>query len=154
MVAHYRNCTRPRYLRSAHKTDISRIAAFPFLTLDSPNAFVNLVEFFDSGRARVPGSHPFLGKRPVVSRNPLKFADHYEWWSWETVDARRRQLGSGLHKLFADGVLGGPMRAVGIYSANSPCTSCFSRFGVPLLTQRVQHGSSSTCPPRHTRWCR
>ncbi len=62
-----------------------------------------------------------LGWRPVVSQNPLKYADHYEWLSWDTVDMRRRQVGSALHKLFADGVVGGgPLRTVGIYSGNCP----------------------------------
>ena len=101
------------------------LAAFPFLTLDTPNGFLNLVEYFDSGRSRVPGSHPFLGKRPVVSRNPLKYADHYEWWTWDEVAHRRRLLGSALSKLFADGVIGGPLRTVGIYSANCPGACAF-----------------------------
>lgn len=62
-----------------------------------------------------------LGKRPVLSKNPLKLADHYEWIDWETVDIRRRYIGSGLHKLFNAGVFGhGPLKVVGIYSPNCP----------------------------------
>ena len=81
---------------------------------------MNLAEFFESGRRRVPGSTPFLGRRPIVSRKPLKFADHFEWLSWDEVDARRRQVGSALQKLFADGTIGGPLKTVGIYSGNCP----------------------------------
>jgi len=98
-----------------------RNSAFPFLTLNSPEAFQNLVEFFDSGRGRVPAKHPLLGRRPVLSRNPLKLADHYVWLDWETVDIRRRYVGSGLRKLFDDGVVGGrELPVVGIYSPNCP----------------------------------
>lgn len=98
---------------------------------------MNLVELFDSGRRRVPATHPFLGKRPVVSRNPLKYADYYEWWSWETVDLRRRHLGSALHKLFADGTLvAAPLKSVGIYSGNCP--------GTRLGTRRRAYHSSIT----------
>ncbi|KAJ3551143.1 hypothetical protein NM688_g4894 [Phlebia brevispora] len=100
-----------------------RSTAFPFLTLDNPTGFTNLVEFFDSGRKHVPGDHPMLGKRPVVGKNPLKYADYYEWWTWDAVDVRRRYVGSAVHKLFEDRVIGGPLRAVGIYSGNSPGTA-------------------------------
>ena len=95
--------------------------AFPFLTLSSPDAFVNLVEFFDSGRKTVPGSAPLLGRRPLLSTSPLTYANHYEWISWETADIRRQYIGSGLQQLFASGVVGGgPMRSFGIYSGNCP----------------------------------
>ncbi|KAF7789543.1 hypothetical protein EIP86_000489 [Pleurotus ostreatoroseus] len=107
--------------RRPGQTGHYRGTAFPFLTLDSPRAFTNLTEFFDSGRSNVPsGDFPFLGRRPVISKNPLKYADHYEWWSWDTVDVRRRQLGSGVNKLFVDGTIRAPLRIVGIYSGNSP----------------------------------
>ena len=102
-----------------------RTAAFPFLTLDSPDAFVNLVEYFDSGRQRAPagGSSPMLGRRPQISANPPVFADHYEWLSWDEVDLRRQYVGSGLTKLYADGVAGGSsLRLFGIYSGNCPGT--------------------------------
>ena len=82
------------------------LGAFPLLTLDTPDTFINLVEYFESGRRRSSGSAPMLGQRPVISRNPLKLADHYVWWSWDQVDVRRRHLGSALYRLFADGVGG------------------------------------------------
>ncbi|EKM55531.1 uncharacterized protein PHACADRAFT_256225 [Phanerochaete carnosa HHB-10118-sp] len=95
--------------------------AFPFLTLDSPNAFVNLVEFFDSGRKHVPGNTPMLGRRPLLSSNPPTYANHYEWVTWEQADVRRQHIGSGLCKLFDDGIAGGdPLRCFGIYSGNCP----------------------------------
>ena len=68
-----------------------------------------------------------LGQRPVISRNPLKLADHFVWLSWDEVDVRRRHLGSALYKLFADGVVSSPLKGVGIYSANCPGTSRMSR---------------------------
>jgi long-chain acyl-CoA synthetase len=101
------------------------LAAFPLVTLDSPNAFVNLAEFFDCGKKRAPqgGSSPLLGRRPLVSSNPPTYADHYEWLSWDTVDLRRQYVGSGLCKLFADGVIGGgSLPTFGIYSGNCPGT--------------------------------
>ncbi|KAL5529253.1 hypothetical protein ACEPAG_5238 [Sanghuangporus baumii] len=63
----------------------------------------------------------YLGHRPVVSKNPLKFADHYVWETYAQVDQRRRDVGSALHKYFTDGVLGGgEMPTVGIWSQNRP----------------------------------
>lgn len=98
-----------------------RNSAFPFLTLDSPKAFLNLVEFFDSGRKRVPGNAPMLGRRPLISANPPIYANHYEWVTWEEADIRRQYIGSGLTKLWEDGVAGGdPLRCFGIYSGNCP----------------------------------
>ncbi|KIP09103.1 hypothetical protein PHLGIDRAFT_126556 [Phlebiopsis gigantea 11061_1 CR5-6] len=107
--------------RKPGQTGHYRNSAFPFLTLSSPDTFVNLVEFFDSGKRRVPGNAPLLGRRPLLSANPLTYASHYEWISWETADIRRQYIGSGLHHLFASGVVGGgPMRSLGIYSGNCP----------------------------------
>ncbi|KAI0705828.1 acetyl-CoA synthetase-like protein [Cytidiella melzeri] len=99
-----------------------RNSAFPLLTLDSPEVFQTPVEFFDAGLQRIPSpQHPLFGRRPVLSKSPLKVADHYEWIDWETVDYRRRYLGSGLRKLFSDGVAGGKeLDTVGIYSGNCP----------------------------------
>lgn len=84
---------------------------------------VNLVEFFDSGRSRVPGNAPMLGRRPLISSNPPTYANYYEWITWEQADIRRQLIGSGLTKLFEDGVAGGdPLRCFGIYSGNCPGT--------------------------------
>ncbi|RPD66021.1 acetyl-CoA synthetase-like protein [Lentinus tigrinus ALCF2SS1-7] len=95
-----------------------RGSAFPFVTLESPNVFTNLVEIYDEGFLRAKGG-PFLGTRPVISTNPLKYANYHEWQSWTEVDARRRALGSALHKLFQTGkVGGGDLPTVGIWSKN------------------------------------
>ncbi|TFK88691.1 acetyl-CoA synthetase-like protein [Polyporus arcularius HHB13444] len=95
-----------------------RGSAFPYVTLESPNVFTNLVEIYDEGFQRAKGG-PFLGTRPIISTNPLKYADYHEWQSWTEVDARRRALGSALHKLFQSGrVGGGDLPTVGIWSKN------------------------------------
>ncbi|KAM5538994.1 hypothetical protein V8D89_007217 [Ganoderma adspersum] len=92
----------------------------PFLDLKSPNVFTNLLEIFDEGLRRANGG-PFLGHRPIISENPLKYADYHVWQTWPEVDARRRALGSALHKLFQDGTLGGgDLPTVGIWSKNCP----------------------------------
>ncbi len=94
----------------------------PFVDLKSPNVFTNLLEIFDEGLRRANGG-PFLGHRPVISENPLKYADYHVWQTWPEVDARRRALGSALHKLFQDGTLGGgDLSTVGIWSKNCPST--------------------------------
>ena len=94
------------------------------MTLDSPDTFYNTVEFFESGLSRIPSpKQPLFGRRPILSKSPLKRADYYEWIDWETVDLRRRYVGSGLRKLFSDGSAGGrELDVVGLYSGNCPGT--------------------------------
>ncbi|CDO70787.1 hypothetical protein BN946_scf184798.g102 [Trametes cinnabarina] len=97
-----------------------RSSAYPFVTLDTPNTFTNLLQIFDEGKRRAQ-DRLFLGHRPVISTQPLKFADYFEWQTWPEVDARRRAVGSALHKLFQSGALGGgDLPTVGIWSKNSP----------------------------------
>lgn len=63
----------------------------------------------------------FLGYRPKISVNPLKFANHYVWETYGDVDLRRRHVGSALTALFKSGELGGgEYETVGIWSANRP----------------------------------
>ncbi|KAI0094019.1 acetyl-CoA synthetase-like protein [Irpex rosettiformis] len=97
-------------------------SAFPLITLDLPDTFHNTVEFFESGLQRIPSpKHPLFGRRPVLSKSPLKRANYYEWIDWETVDLRRRYAGSGIRKLFDDGSAGGrELDVVGLYSGNCP----------------------------------
>ncbi|KAH9851919.1 acetyl-CoA synthetase-like protein [Lenzites betulinus] len=97
-----------------------RGAGLPFKTLDSPDTFKHLLEVYDEGFRRAKGGR-FLGHRPVLSTQPLKYADYHVWESWSEVDARRRAVGSALHKLFETGVLGGgDLPTVGIWSINCP----------------------------------
>ncbi|KAI0637080.1 acetyl-CoA synthetase-like protein [Trametes polyzona] len=97
-----------------------RGSAYPYKTIDSPDAFTNLLEIYDEGFRRAKGGR-FLGHRPVVSTEPLKYADYHVWQTWTEVDARRRALGSAIHKLFETGVLGGgDLPTVGIWSKNCP----------------------------------
>jgi long-chain acyl-CoA synthetase len=69
-----------------------------------------------------PGrDRPFLGHRPIISRNPLKFADHYEWLTWGEVDRQRQYIGSALHAIFKNGeVKAEDYETVGIWSQNRP----------------------------------
>lgn len=93
------------------------------MTIDAPDAFTNLLQIFDEGLRRSKGGR-FLGQRPVLSKQPLKYADYHVWQSWPEVDVRRRALGSALHKLFQTGALGGgDLATVGIWSKNCPSTS-------------------------------
>ncbi|TBU65954.1 acetyl-CoA synthetase-like protein [Dichomitus squalens] len=97
-----------------------RSSLHPFVTLKTPNVFTNLLEIFDEGYRRSKGG-PFLGHRPVISTEPLKYANYHVWQTWPEVDARRRALGSALHKLFQEGTLGGgDLPTVGIWSKNCP----------------------------------
>ena len=107
-------------------------ALHPFVTLKSPNVFTNLIEIFDEGYRRANGG-PFLGHRPVISTEPLKYANYHVWQTWPEVDARRRALGSALHKLFQEGTLGGgDLPTVGIWSKNCPST-CHMNLGERVL---------------------
>ncbi|KAI0374775.1 acetyl-CoA synthetase-like protein [Pilatotrama ljubarskyi] len=97
-----------------------RGSAYPFVTLESPNVFTNLLQIYDEGFRRAKGGR-FLGHRPIISKEPLKYAEYHMWQTWTEVDARRRAVGSALHKLFETGVLGGgDLPTVGIWSKNSP----------------------------------
>ena len=83
--------------------------------------FTNLVDVYEEGFRR---SHngPFLGHRPVLSKSPLVYANYHVWQSWPEVDARRRAVGSAVHKLFKTGelVAGSDLETVGIWSKNCP----------------------------------
>ncbi|OCB84221.1 acetyl-CoA synthetase-like protein [Sanghuangporus baumii] len=86
---------------------------------DQPHVRV-LPDIFELG-LKLSTNERYLGHRPIVSKNPLKFADHYVWETYNQVDQRRRNVGSALHRYFTDGVLGGgEMPTVGIWSQNRP----------------------------------
>ena len=90
------------------------------MTLQSPETFTTLQEIFEAGLRR-GADEDCLGHRPLLSANPVKYSPQFVWQSWGTIDARRRALGSGLLKLFEDGIIGGgDLRTVGIWSKNCP----------------------------------
>ncbi|KAA1474866.1 acetyl-CoA synthetase-like protein [Dentipellis sp. KUC8613] len=79
-----------------------------------------LPEVFENG-LNTARDLSLLGHRPIVSTNPLKFADHYVWQTWAEVDVRRRHIGSAVHQLFQSGKLGGgELPSVGLWSQNRP----------------------------------
>ncbi|KAI5122041.1 hypothetical protein M0805_006026 [Coniferiporia weirii] len=94
--------------------------AWGLKALESQSHVRTLLDVFDLGLS-LSANDPFLGHRPVISTNPLKFAGHFVWETYSQIDVRRRNLGSALHKLFAEGVLGGgELDTVGIWSQNRP----------------------------------
>ncbi|EMD38497.1 hypothetical protein CERSUDRAFT_153411 [Gelatoporia subvermispora B] len=119
-VDYKKQCVEVPGTKRPGQTAHYRSSIYEWLTVDSPNALRTLVQLYNEGLARA-GDKPFLGHRPQISINPPKFADHYVWESWRSVDARRRAIGSGLQKLFRTGVLGGgELETVGIWSRNIP----------------------------------
>jgi len=106
--------------KKAGQTAHYRNSAFPFLTLDTPGSHQNLVELFESGLKLNPDAN-LLGHRPIISKNPLTYADHFVWQSYKTVAVRRKAIGSALYKLFNEGVVGGgDLKTVGVWSKNVP----------------------------------
>ncbi|KDQ16338.1 hypothetical protein BOTBODRAFT_31028 [Botryobasidium botryosum FD-172 SS1] len=82
----------------------------------------NLVDAFHSGLAH-SYNDPFLGERPIISRNPLTFANKFVWQTYAEVDVRRRAVGSAVEHFFrsgkcAPGVEG--LETVGLWSGNRP----------------------------------
>lgn len=97
-----------------------RNAIFGYVDLNTPGALTTLPEIFDAGYA-LSKDLTFLGHRPVVSKSPLKYADHYVWQTYSQVDDRRRNLGSAIHALFENGTVGGgELPTVGLWSPNRP----------------------------------
>lgn len=95
-------------------------AIFGYIDLNTPGALTTLPEVFDSGYA-LSKDLTFLGHRPVATKNPLKYADHYIWQTYAQVDERRRDLGSAIHALFENGTVGGgELPTVGLWCPNRP----------------------------------
>ncbi|KAH8117307.1 acetyl-CoA synthetase-like protein [Phellopilus nigrolimitatus] len=106
--------------RRPGQTGHYRNGAWGFKTLEDQPYVRTLADIFELGLS-LSTNERFLGHRPVVSTDPVKFADHFVWDTYAEVDVRRRNLGSALHKLFSDGVLGGgELQTVGIWSQNRP----------------------------------
>ena len=101
-------------------TQRTYIAIFGLVDRHTPHALTTLTQAFDIG-FELSKDLSCLGHRPIVSKNPLKFADHYVWETYAQVDVRRRNVGSALHTWFSDGTLGGgELDTVGIWSPNRP----------------------------------
>lgn len=99
---------------------MSIVAAFGYVDLDTPGVLTTLTEVFDSGYA-VSKNSAFLGQRPVISKNPLKYAHHYVWHTYTEVEEKRRLIGSAIHTLFENGTVGGgELPTVGLWSSNRP----------------------------------
>ncbi|KAG7086620.1 hypothetical protein E1B28_002563 [Marasmius oreades] len=97
-----------------------RNAIWGLVSKDAPLTFSTVTEIFENGLT-VGRNQPMLGHRPQISANPLKFANHFVWESWGSVDDRRRAIGSALYSLFKNGDLGGgEYETVGIWSQNRP----------------------------------
>lgn len=79
-----------------------------------------MLDVFASGLS-LGRDKPLLGRRRLVSQQPLKFANHYEWQTYGEVDIQRRQVGSAVEHLFRTGIVGGgELETVGIWSVNRP----------------------------------
>jgi long-chain acyl-CoA synthetase len=89
---------------------------------ETPGALTDISHIFNLGLSK-SRDKPFLGRRPILSTQPLKFANHYVWETYADIDVRRRAVGSVLKNLFAAGTLkGAKYETVGIWSANRPGT--------------------------------
>lgn len=110
---------------------------FGLITLESQNVVRTLPDVFDLGLS-LSKDLPFLGRRPVVSTNPLKFANDFVWETYAQVDVRRRNVGSALETLFRRGVLGGgEHQTVGIWSQNRPGNLSFNAAERRRLTRLI-----------------
>ena len=108
---------------------------YPQIALDDGRTFTNLVQIFDRGFKLAGPTAPYIGYRPTVSTNPLKFADHFVWSTWGEVAKRRLDVGSGIENLFhsGDAIKANGLETVGVWSANTPGESSFHVFSSWLL---------------------
>lgn len=102
----------------------------PQITLDDGRTFTNLTQLFDRGLKVAGPNAPYIGYRPTVSTNPLKFADRFVWSTWGDVAKRRLDVGSGIENLFrsGDALEANGLGTVGLWSANTPGESLFRMF--------------------------
>jgi long-chain acyl-CoA synthetase len=117
MVRHHPPCV----LLPAVSHLVSIAAIFGYVDLNTPGTLTTLPEVFDAGYA-LSKDRTFLGHRPVASKSPLRYADHYLWQTYAEVNERRRNLGSAVHTLFETGTVGGggEYPTVGLWSPNRP----------------------------------
>jgi len=95
---------------------------YSHITLDDGRTFTNLSQIFDRGFKVAGPNAPYIGHRPTISTNPLKFADHFVWSTWSEVAKRRLDVGSGVENLFhsGDAVKANGLETVGLWSGNTP----------------------------------
>ncbi|KAH8102240.1 acetyl-CoA synthetase-like protein [Cristinia sonorae] len=106
--------------KRAGQTGHYRNASQAFVDLNYAETIHNAQEAFENGLAIAGPDAPCLGQRRLISKNPVQWSPDFEWQSYGTVNSRRHALGSGLAKLFHDGVIGGgPLQTVGIWSKNT-----------------------------------
>jgi len=100
---------------------------YSHIALDDGRTFTNLSQIFDRGFKVAGPNAPYIGYRPQVSTNPLKFADHFVWSTWSEVAKRRLHVGSGIENLFrsGDAVKANGLETVGLWSGNTPGQSLF-----------------------------
>ncbi|KIM87577.1 hypothetical protein PILCRDRAFT_815138 [Piloderma croceum F 1598] len=96
-----------------------RNGVFGYIDDKTPNCVRTLTEVWDNG-FEVSRNKRFLGHRPIISTQPLKYGP-YVWETYAEVDLRRRNIGSALCHMFGKGELGGgDLETVGIWSQNRP----------------------------------
>ena len=104
--------------------------------MDDGRTFTDLAQIFDRGFKVAGPNAPYIGYRPTVSTNPLKFAGHFVWSTWAEVAKRRLDVGSGVENLFRSGgaIKANGLETVGLWSANTPGVSLMISHVPRLLT--------------------
>ena len=125
------------------------------IALDDGRTFTHLAQIFDRGLKVAGPNAPFIGHRPMISANPLKFADYFIWSTWGEVARRRIDVGSGIENLFRSGyaVRANGLETVGLWSANIPGEFAFHMY-LSFAVSIAQHMSitcSLTIEFTHTR---
>lgn len=96
------------------------LAIWGLIDENTPNALTTLDQIFLEGM-KAGKNRQFLGYRAQISANPPKFASTYTWYTYGDIDIRRKHIGSAVHTLFQQGVVGGgDFPTVGIFSINRP----------------------------------
>lgn len=95
---------------------------YPQITLDDGRTFTHLAQIFDRGLKVAGLNAPYIGHRPTISTDPLRFAKHFVWSTWGEVAKRRLNVGSGVENIFCSGgaVKANGLETVGLWSANTP----------------------------------
>jgi hypothetical protein len=105
-------------------------AIWGYVDYTTPNTIHTVDQIFNTGLSGGK-DRPMLGHRPLISSNPLKYADHYVWETYGEVDTKRRALGSALDAMFAAKTLGGgEYKTLGLWSMNRPGRVCLD---IPYL---------------------